>query len=178
MHDRHHALRRTHGFAPVRSTPHRCLHSLRRARGFALLEALIAAVLVAAGAAALLWLQGELRYNADAARQRTEAARLAQADIERLRAFVAVDEGGASPAWSEIEDDAQDVTPDASPTRYALTRRVQTDALLALKTIEVTLRWTDRRGQAQQLSLATLIAGHDPALAAALRLPRPALERH
>lgn len=57
-----------------------------RQQGFALLEALIAALVVAAGAAALLWLQGELRHNADAARQRTEAARLAQADIERLRA--------------------------------------------------------------------------------------------
>ena len=150
-------------------------HPHRRERGFALLEALIAAVLVAAGAAALLWLQGELRYNADAARQRTEAARLAQADIEQLRAFVAVD--GDSPAWSEIADDVQDATPDASPTRYTLTRLVQTDALLALKTIEVTLRWNDRRGQPQQLSLATLIAGHDPALAGALGLPRPAIER-
>lgn len=147
-------------------------------RGFALLETLIAALVVAAGAAALLWLQGELRHNADAARQRTEAARLAQADIERLRGFVAVDAAAGSPAWSEIEDDAQDVTPDANPTRYTLTRVVQTDTALALKTVDVTLRWTDRRGQAQQLSLQTLIAGHDPALGAALGLPRPALARH
>ncbi|HMN76797.1 MAG TPA: hypothetical protein PKC97_12075 [Burkholderiaceae bacterium] len=150
-------------------------HRRCREQGFALLEALIAAVLVAAGAAALLWLQGELRFNADVARQRTEAARLAQADIERLRAFVAVD--GGSPGWSEIDDDVQDVTPVASPTRYTLTRLVQADSALALKTIDVTLRWTDRRGQAQQLSLATTIAGHDPALAGALSLPRPAIER-
>lgn len=149
-----------------------------RQQGFALLEALIAALVVAAGAAALLWLQGELRHNADAARQRTEAARLAQADIERLRAFVAVDAAAGSPAWSEIEDDVQDVTPNGSPTRYTLTRVVQTDAALASKAVEVTLSWTDRRGQAQQLSLHTLIGGHDPALGAALGLPRPALARH
>lgn len=152
-------------------------NAIGRQRGFALLEALIAALFVAAGAIALIWLQGELRYNADAARQRTEAARLAQADIEHLRAFVAVDADTGSPAWSEIEDDVLDVTPAASPTRYVLTRIVQTDAALALKTIEVTLRWSDRRGQTQQLSLDTLIAGHDPALAGALRLPRPALAR-
>lgn len=150
---------------------------MARQRGFALLEALIAALLVAVGAIALIWLQGEMRFNADAARQRTEAARLAQADIEQLRAFVAVGADAGSPAWSEIEDDALDVTPSASPTRYTLTRSVQTNAILGLKTIEVTLRWNDRRGQAQQLSLDTLIAGHDPALAGALSLPRPALAR-
>ncbi|MEO8125364.1 MAG: hypothetical protein ABI633_15050 [Burkholderiales bacterium] len=152
-------------------------NAIGRQRGFALLEALIAAVLVAAGAIALIWLQGELRFNADAARQRTEAARLAQADIERLRAVVAVEADAGSPAWSEIEDDVLDVTPTASPTGYVLTRLVQTNAALALKTIEVTLRWNDRRGQAQQLSLDTLIAGHDPTLAGALSLPRPALSR-
>lgn len=154
---------------------HRNTH--RSARGVALLEALLAALLVAAGAIALIWVQGELRYNADAARQRTEAARLAQADIERLRGFVAVDADAGSPAWSEIVDDLLDVTPDASPTRYTLARSVQTDAALGLKTVEVTLRWTDRRGQAQQLSLATLIAGHDPALAGTLTLARPAIAR-
>lgn len=145
--------------------------------GFALLEALIAALLVAAGAIGLIWVQGELRYNADVARQRTEAARLAQADIERLRAFVSVDAGEGSPAWSEIGDDTQDVTPPASPTRYTLSRSVQTDAALALKAVEVTLRWTDRRAQAQQISLATMIAGHDPALAGALGLARPSIAR-
>ena len=150
---------------------------VRRQHGFALLEALIAALLVAAVAIALIWLQGEMRYNADAARQRTEAARLAQADIERLRAFVAVDADGGSPAWSEIADDEFDVTPAASPTRYLLTRLVETDATFAMKKIVVTLRWSDRRGQAQQLSLDTLITGHDPALAGALSLPRPAFAR-
>lgn len=152
-------------------------NTIRRQHGFALLEAMIAALLVAAAAIALIWLQGEMRYNADAARQRTEAARLAQADIERLRAFVAVEADAGSPAWSEIADDEIDVTPAASPTRYLLTRVVETDATIGLKKVTVTLRWSDRRGLAQQLSLDTLIAGHDPALATALSLPHPALAR-
>jgi len=149
----------------------------RRTHGFALLDALIAALLVAGAAIAAIWVQGELRYNADAARQRTESGRLAQADIERLRAFVAVDAAEASPAWSEIADDILDVTPGGSPTTYTLTRSVQTDAELGLKAVEVTLRWTDRRSQAQQISLATLIAAHDPALAGVLTLPRPPVAR-
>lgn len=156
---------------------HRPMHPRSSRRGVALLEALIAALIVSAGALALIWLQGELRYNADSARQRTEAARLAQADIERLRAFITVDAAVASPAWSEIADDVIDPTPAGSPTTYLLTRTVQTDTARALKSVQVTLRWNDRRGQVQQLSLHTLIAGHDPVLGATLALPRPAFAR-
>ncbi len=148
-----------------------------RQRGFALFEALIAALVISATALALIWLQGELRYNADIARQRTEAARLAQADIERLRSFVAVEADAGTPAWSEIADELLDVTPTGSPTSYLLSRVVNTDEVLALKTVRVQLRWNDRRGHAQQLTLDTQIAGHDPALAGALALPRPAFAR-
>jgi Tfp pilus assembly protein PilW len=52
---------------------------------------------------------------------------------------------------------------------------VQSDAKLGRKAVQVTLRWFDRHGAAQQLRLATQIAGQDPALAGALTLPRPAI---
>lgn len=159
-----HTHHRTHGRRPQQ-------------RGIALLEALIAALVVAAGALALIWLQGELRYSADIARQRTEAARLAQADVEQLRGFVAIDAAAGTPAWSEIADAALDVTPTSSPTAYRLIRVVTTDDALALKAVRVELRWSDRRGHAQQFSLDTLIAGHDPALGGALALARPAFAR-
>lgn len=155
---------------------HRPVRQCTRQRGFALFEALIAALVISAAALALIWLQGELRYNADIARQRTEAARLAQADIERLRSFVAV-EADAGTTWSEIADDLLDVTPSGSPTTYLLSRLVKTDEVLALKAVRVQLRWNDRHGHAQQLSFDTQIAGHDPALAGALALPRPAFAR-
>mgnify|MGYP001188780204 CR=1 FL=1 len=38
--------------------------------------------------------------------------------------------------------------------------------------IEVIVAWTDRQGAAQQVALATLVAGEEPALAAASLLPR------
>lgn len=149
----------------------------RSERGFALLEALIAALVVAASVLALIWLQGALRYNADIARQRTEAARLAQVEIERLRSFAAIDAVPGTPAWGDIVDEVLDATPTGSPTTYLLTRVVQTDDRLMLKAVQVRLSWNDRRGQPQQFSLETQIVGHDPALTGAMTLPRLAFAR-
>ena len=138
-----------------------------RQRGVALLEALIAFLVLSLGTLALTRLQDALRASADAARERSEAVRLAQFDIEGLRAFA------NSAAWSAIADASADVTPTGSSTRYMLERVVQTNPELALKAVQVTLHWNDRHGAAQQLRLATLIAGQDPALSGALTLPRP-----
>ena len=138
-------------------------------RGVALLEALIAFLVLSIGLLALSRLQTHLRTNADAARERSEAVRLAQADIESLRVF-------ASRAdWDSIADASADVTPAGSRTRYALERVVQASVEPGLKAVQVTLQWSDRHGTAQQVQLATLIAGQDPALAGALTLPRPQL---
>ncbi|MCO5124470.1 MAG: hypothetical protein M9915_12095 [Rhizobacter sp.] len=156
------------------SRPLRCRQT---ERGFALLETLIAALVVAASVLALIWLQGALRYNADIARQRTEAARIAQAEIERLRSFAAVDAAPGRLSWGDITDEVLDATPSASPTTYLLTRVVQTDDRLMLKTVQVRLSWNDRRGQPQQFSLETQIVGHDPALAGTMTLPRIAFAR-
>ena len=156
------------------SHPLRCR---RLERGFALLETLIAALVVAASVLALIWLQGALRYNADIARQRTEAARIAQAEIERLRSFAAVDAVPGRLSWGDITDEVHDATPSASPTTYLLTRVVQTDDRLMLKTVQVRLSWNDRRGQPQQFSLETQIVGHDPALTGMMTLPRIAFAR-
>ncbi len=149
----------------------------RSQRGFALLEVLIAALVVAASVLALIWLQGALRYNADIARQRTEAARLAQIEIERLRSFAVIDAGGGTSAWGDIADEVLDVTPTGGPTTYLLTRIVQTDDRLMLKTVQVRLSWNDRRGQPRQFSLETQIVRHDPALAGVMTMPRLAFAR-
>ena len=140
-----------------------------RQRGLSLLEALIAFLLLSLGMIALTRLQTELRANADAARERADAARLAQIDVEGLRSFT--DAAG----WNAIADTTAELTLAGGSTRYTLERSVQTSSEPLLKAVQITLRWTDRRGAAQQLRLATLIAGADPALAAALAVPHPPL---
>ena len=139
-----------------------------RQQGVLLLEALLAFLTLSLGMVALSRLQTDLRASADAARERSEAVRLAQLDIEGLRAFV----DGAG--WNAIANAKADVTPAGSTTGYTLERVVQTHTDPLLKAVQVTLHWNDRHGSAQQWRLDTLIAGHDPALSGALTLPRPA----
>ena len=148
-----------------------CSPARARQRGVSLADALLALLVLSIGLVALSRLQLDLRDTAEAARERSIAVRLAQADIEGLRAFV-------NPAgWAAIDNAAVDATPTGSTTRYMLERRVQTLAEASHKSVTVTLHWTDRRGAPQQLQLATLIAGADPALSGALTLTRPPLRQ-
>lgn len=144
--------------------------SARRQRGISTLEALLAFALLSLALAALGRVYASLRAGADAAREHSEALRLAQREIEQLRAF-------ATPAgWDAIADaEPAEVTPPGATTRYRRERAVLAHPELGLKTIRVTLRWVDRHGAEQAIVLQTLIGGADPTLAAALAVPRPAL---
>jgi len=141
-----------------------------RQRGITLVESLIAFLVLSLGMLAVVRLQPALRQHAEVARQRSEAVRLAQLDIERQRGLVRLD--GAD-AFAAITSGSEVVPADAygSP-RYEIERAVATEPFTNLRSIRVTVRWTARDGRAQQLELATLIAGSDPALAGALLLPR------
>jgi prepilin-type N-terminal cleavage/methylation domain-containing protein len=139
----------------------------RRQRGFTLIESLLAFVVLTIGLLALLRVQPELRQHAELARQRSEAVRLAQQEIEGLRSFVALS------GYAAITDRTHSLEADegGSP-RYALERRVDATAWPQARAVDVTVAWADRRGEAQQVRLSTIIAAHEPALAAQRLLPR------
>ena len=80
-------------------------HALpRRTRdaGFTLVEALIALLVLAFGMLAVAGLQTTLAHNADVARQRTEATRLAQARVEALRAYQQVGAASGAASYADI----------------------------------------------------------------------------
>jgi Tfp pilus assembly protein PilV len=145
----------------------------RRQHGITLVESLIAFLVLSLGMLAVVRMQPELRQHAELARQRSEATRLAQLDIEGLRGFVQLRATAAAPSFDDIVTASYAVEPDAfgSP-RYAVQRSVDAASLSQALAVDVRVRWIDRRGEAQQVMLATVIAASEPALAAVRVLPR------
>lgn len=124
-------------------------------RGTTLIEALIATLVLSLGMLATARLQSHLRLNSDVARQRSEAVRLAQADIETLRSFNVV----------ATIPDLVDVATSAPAGTYEVTRHIGAGNAATL-----TVRWTDRAGGSQQVALDSIISRTSPTLSAALTL--------
>ncbi len=138
-------------------------------RGVSLIEAVVALAVMAFGLVAIVGLQATLRSNSDVSRQRAEALRLAQQEIERWRAFATL-QGGPGVNFADIASlDSQIVGRNAT---YAVRRTVPVQQAPAPLTVAVNVSWTDRTGQDQNVSLNTTIAGISPELAGALVLPQ------
>jgi len=134
-------------------------------------EALVALVIMSLGLMALARVQAGLRLEADLSRQRAEAVRLAQQDLETQRAF------GTLAGFDAITDVAgQALQGLDGTTTYALDRTVIDQTATGAKALTVTVVWTDRRGQAQSVRLQTLLSRTDPATAGQLSVT-PAASR-
>jgi Tfp pilus assembly protein PilV len=147
--------------------------STRRQQGISLIEALIALLVLSLGMLTVSQLQGHLRLGSDIARQRAEAVRLGQEDIEALRAYSVLAASGAARSWADITSASRNVdasTGYATHTRYTVAREIVSTNALAAKTAAVTVRWNDRDGEAQKIVLTTVIAANDPAHSGLLAL--------
>ena len=166
-----------------------------RSRGLTLVEALIALVISALGLLAFAAVQSRLRLNSDVAKQRAEAVRIAQENMENLRAFgtLAADatvannlsyNTGVATGSAQIAPDGTvsgtsgagirakvAATSTLTNTTYTVTNTVTASAQAGMKDVRVTVAWTDRQGDAQQVALRSFIAGINPRLQAALSIP-------
>ena len=138
-------------------------------RGTTLFEALIAFLVLSLGMVAIARLQGHLRLDADAARQRSEAVRLAQEDLETLRGFATIDAAASTGARAFDAIASASRTVDTG-TAYLIARQISATGALPAKSASVSVSWTDRSGGVQQVVLHSIIAGTDPALSGALAL--------
>jgi Tfp pilus assembly protein PilV len=150
-----------------------------RQRGVTLIEALIALVVMSLGMLAFAGLHSKLRLNSDVSRQRAEAVRLAQEDMENLRSFwttqVAASSTNSPNSYQNITAGLATRTSTALAsgnttglnTSYTITRTVQ-DVGNLMKNLSVVYGWTDRAGAAQTVQLRSTIAGLDPKLSAAM----------
>ena len=123
----------------------------RSLRGVALIEAMIAMLVMAFGTLALVGVQATLRLNSDIAKQRAEATRIGLADLERARNFISVAIGGTlGVSWDEITDlvvAEVDQIDGVASTKYSLNRTVTVPASsLNQKNIHVVVAWDDRAG--------------------------------
>lgn len=145
------------------------LRTRRLQRGISLIEALLALAVMALGMMGLVGVQSTLRSTSDVAKQRSEAVRIAQVEIERWRAFTALSGGGGT-----NYADMADATATVTGTNATFTRTTDVTTMAAPRpgtAMSVTVSWTDRTDQTQSVRLATAIAGIAPELAGTLSVP-------
>jgi len=144
-----------------------------RRRGFALIEALVAMVIVGFGMLALVKVQSTLTQSADNARQRSEATRLAEEKIEQMRSYNSV-VSGVGVSWADMTSSSAPETPSSpSNTTYSRSWTLGGIATDPMRPLQVTVGWQDRTGTNSSVTLNSFIARVDPALAGALSFPLP-----
>lgn len=146
-----------------------------RQRGFTLIEAMIVLVIVAFGLLALAGMQIMLSRNADVAKQRTEAMRLAQDQMERFRSYTGISADAAALDWQDLATTGSDplnpITSSYSNTIFSRSWVVNGSTEDAMRPVSVTVAWIDRAGEPQSVTLTSVISNTDPARVGALALP-------
>jgi type IV pilus modification protein PilV len=138
-----------------------------RQAGFSLIEALIALLVVAFGLLGIASFQFTLSHASDVAKQRTEATRIAQAELDRLRSFVQREAETTPTAQLTYVEDLVSAGPTpvagvATNTTFNMQRVVTTPAGDRFRWINVIVSWADRKGQNQEVRLASAISDGDP----------------
>lgn len=133
-------------------------------RGFVLLEALVAMLVLSFGILAIVGFQSTLSLNSDVAKQRTEATRLAQQKLEEGRTFEDL-----AAYTANMTSGSDTITTNATFARsWAVTSAAGSDTG---RQLAVTVTWTDRAGNAQQVQLFSEVAKMIPGTTAGLLFP-------
>jgi hypothetical protein len=89
--------------------------------------------------------------------------------METVRGFGALNAAPGLRSFDAIASASRSV--DTGTASYLIDRQIGTAGGLPLaKSASITVSWTDRSGDAQQVTLHSIIAGSDPALSSALAL--------
>lgn len=148
-------------------------------RGISLVEALVSLVISSVGLLGLVGVHLSLNTNADISKQRSEAVRLAQADMENLRVYRTLGVSSTDPLlWTNLITDLSnsEVTIGrtgntySANTNYFLTRNVTTSSVSGFKEIQVRVAWLDRLGASQSVVLRSIVSDIDPSIAMSLSI--------
>lgn len=145
----------------------------RTQKGFTLIEALVALLVMSFGMLAVAGFQINLSLSSDVAKQRTEATRLAQEKMEELRTFDNLT-SYASNMVSSTSGTEDTITSSTSNTSYLRRWAITTAATPDTgRSVFVTVAWTDRAGNPEQVQLFSHISATDLALNGSLFFPLP-----
>jgi type IV pilus modification protein PilV len=159
-------------YTPTIASFSRVRGALRRDAGITLIEALIALLVLSLGMLALAQVQSMLRYNSDVAKQRSEAVRIAQANMESLRAFGRLTATTGFKSYAEVAGSGPtQVTGITTNTTFSVTNAVTEVTNPRYKALRVTVEWDDRSGTRQTVFVDSLISRTDPSLASQLAIP-------
>ncbi|MFN9103027.1 MAG: prepilin-type N-terminal cleavage/methylation domain-containing protein [Betaproteobacteria bacterium] len=148
-------------------------HSTRRqSGGVSLIEALVALAVMAFGLLGVVGMQSTMRTGADISRQRSEAVRIAQEEMERLRNYGVLrvsDAASGQLAFDEIVSaTAASAAASDANTTFVLERLVPnaaaSDAMALVRQVRVIVAWADRAASApnQRVELSSAIAELPP----------------
>ena len=142
----------------------------KSARGFTLIESLIALLVAGLGLLTLSVVQTKLVQNADLARHRGEATRLAAEKIESSRGYTSIT-GAGTTAWNGLVGGT-----DTSASNVTYTRTWTLDGAITdpMRQLNVAVSWPDRAGVTQTVTLSSVISRTDPADVGLLGFPLPA----
>lgn len=159
----------------------------RSQQGFGLIEVLITLVVIAFGVLAHVSFQRATFREASLSSGRSTATEIALDKIDDLRSYSVLSTTSGQFAFQDIANNTGGSLPTGTVTQdnttfsrswtvtdywYTATNSAATttaptgNPLPHLKRVAVTLTWTDQAGQAQTLTLDSLIQGQDPSIAA------------
>lgn len=137
--------------------------------GVSIVEAMVALAIMAFGMLGLVGLQTSMRLNADIAKQRTEATRIAESQLERWRSFSSLPDYTATVVDVAASAASGPAVTNATYTwSAAVAPAVLPSNVPPLRTATVTVAWEDRASQPQSVSLTSQIAGYDPSIVGSL----------
>jgi type IV pilus modification protein PilV len=132
-------------------------------RGFSLIEALVALLVLSFGMLAIASFQFTLMKTSDLAKQRTEATRLAQQKMEQLRAYARVDTSTGTPHIVNYTDDiVSSTTPEFFTSNATFSRSWTVTPQSNEKWVNVMVDWFDRTNAPQRVQLFSVISKYDP----------------
>ena len=146
------------------------VHRTQYQSGFALIEALVAMMVMSFGMLAVAGFQTNLSLSSDVAKQRTEATRLAQQKMEQLRTFDSLASYANIMVNSTSSSQETIVTNTTFVRSWNIAPAASPDTGRAAR---VTVDWTDRANNPQQVQLLSHVSATDPILNGSLFFPLP-----